>query len=121
MKMQNRISCRSGRFFTYARPSRMAPRPRRTGAGRSSPGFIRNSPSSTATKLNVFTANTGQMPTQAIISPAMAGPISRAPLNDALFSPTALLSRSSGTTSDTNACRAGASKPQSTPARVAVR
>ena len=64
----------------------------------------------TATKLSPFRRKAGPSPTAATSVPASAGPIARAPLNIAEFSPMTLV-RSSlpSTISTVNACRAGRS------------
>ena len=59
-------------------------------------------------------------PSQAMNPPASAGPIMRARLNDAEFSPTALGSWSCPTISFTNACRAGASNAVPMPNTKAI-
>ena len=59
--------------------------------------------------------NTQPVPTATITRPATAGPIMRAPLNEAAFSATALDAFSRATRSDTNACRAGLSNAETTP------
>ena len=59
--------------------------------------------------------NAGAIPTTAISTPATAGPMTRALLKLALFSPTALATRSGPTISLTNACLAGMSKAVTQP------
>jgi hypothetical protein len=63
--------------------------------------------------------NTQPVPTRAISRPATAGPIIRAPLNEAEFSASALESRSSPTISDTKDWRAGASNALAQPSSSA--
>ncbi len=57
----------------------------------------------------------GAIPTTAISTPATAGPTTRAVLKLALFSPTALATRSGPTISVTNDCLAGMSKAVTQP------
>ena len=70
---------------------------------------------STATNVTVLMKKAGAMPTPAMSRPAAPGPSSRAKLNDAEFSPTALGMSSLPTISETNACRAGLSAAVITP------
>jgi hypothetical protein len=51
---------------------------------------IRHKDSGTAAKLAALRRKTGPVPIQAMSTPAMAGPVSRAVLNDAEFRDTAL-------------------------------
>jgi hypothetical protein len=62
-----------------------------------------------------LTANTQPVPTLAMSRLARAGPISRVDWNTAAFRAIAARSRLGGTTSATNACRAGASKAKIRP------
>ena len=59
--------------------------------------------------------NTGPAPMTAVSTPATAGPIMRAPLNEAEFRLTAFGSSFSPTSSETKACRAGLSRVVSMP------
>ena len=79
-----------------------------------------NSETRTAAKLAAFSRNTGPVPTQAMSTPAMAGPVSLAVLKDAEFSATALEMLSWPTSSDTKACRAGASTALAIPRQKAA-
>ena len=63
----------------------------------------------TKTKVTVLSSSAGPTPHSAMTTPARPGPMRRPRLNDAEFSETALVSLSSGTISETNACRAGLS------------
>lgn len=74
----------------------------------------------TATKLAALRMNTGPVPIQAMSTPAMAGPVRRALLNDAELSATALESLSGPTSSDTKAWRAGASIAAARPSAAAA-
>ena len=58
---------------------------------------------------------TSPPPNAAISRPASAGPMMRAVLKLAEFSPTALVRSSGPTISETKDCRAGASKAEATP------
>ncbi len=75
----------------------------------------------TAAKLAALIRNTGPVPTQAISKPAMAGPVSRAVLNEAEFNATALEMLSCPTSSETNAWRDGASMAPAIPRQRAAR
>ena len=59
-------------------------------------------------------------PRAPIISPARAGPMMRAVLNVAELRPTAFVSSSGPTISETNDCRAGASNAEPIPNRNAI-
>jgi len=72
-------------------------------------GSIANSPAMTATKLIALLRNTQPVPTNVIITPATAGPTTRARLNVIELSATALVTCSEPTISPTNDCRIGAS------------
>ena len=63
--------------------------------------------------------NTHPVPTVAMRTPATAGPINRAALNDVEFSATALERSASPTRSDTNVWRAGESNAVTHPSRNA--
>ena len=62
-----------------------------------------------------MTANTQPVPTLTMSRLAMAGPISRVAWNTAAVSEIAARSRSAGTTSVTNDCRAGTSNAKIIP------
>ena len=62
-----------------------------------------------ARKLSAFSSSVGATPSAPIITPAAAGPASRAPLNEVELSPTALGNCWAETISLTKACRAGLS------------
>ncbi len=87
--------------------------------GSSSEARIATSATIVAPKLTPLMMNTQPGPTPAISRPARPGPISRAPVNDALLSPTAFGRPSGGTSCATNVCRAGASNALATPRRRA--
>ena len=72
-------------------------------------------------KLMPLISNAGPTPHQAMVRPATAGPTRRAAWNEVVFSPTALGISFSGTISGANDCRAGPSKAEATPSRVASR
>ncbi len=111
---------RSGCFQTYTKPSTRLPRVRAVRwLCRSSPRRTRRSEPSTATNESALRRNTHPVPTAAMSTPAMAGPMRRAALNDVELRPTALDRSSSGTISDTNACRTGASNAVTHPRRKA--
>jgi len=78
-------------------------------AGLSSSGFISRRAIITAANDAVLMKNAGAIPTKAMSRPAVPGPSSRAKLNDAELSPTAFGMSASGTSSETNDCRAGLS------------
>jgi hypothetical protein len=69
----------------------------------------------------VLRKNTGPVSRAAITRPATPGPMSRAALKDALLRPTALLSDSCGTISETKVWRAGLSSAAATPCTNASR
>ena len=75
----------------------------------------------TAAKLAALSRKTGPVPTQAMSTPAMAGPVSRAVLKDAEFRDTALATVSCPTSSETKAWRAGASMALASPRHRAAR
>src|SRR6266545_5996683 len=110
----------SGRRHRYRIPSRIMPLSRPAGVGEySSCGRIRHSDSSTAEYVSPLTMITGPVPNQWISRPARPGPISRAALNEAEFSPTAFGRSSRPTISTTNDWRVGASNAVPTPNRKA--
>ncbi len=69
----------------------------------------------TAPKLAALIRKAGPVPSKAMTRPATPGPASRARLKEALFRATALGRSSAGTSSETNAWRAGASNALATP------
>ena len=73
----------------------------------------------TGRKLAALMTSDGPTPQRAIRTPASAGPTRRAPLKDALFSPTALGRSSGPTISDANACRVGLSTAEIAPSMSA--
>jgi len=75
----------------------------------------------TATKLSASNRNAAAMPTVAMTMPPMAGPITRAPLNIAEFSATALMRSSRPTISMPNDWRTGMSTAFATPRASAMR
>jgi len=72
-----------------------------------------------AAKLRPLMMKTQPGPTPAMSRPARPGPISRAPVKDALLRPTAFGRPSGGTNWATKVCRAGASKALATPSASA--
>ena len=84
-------------------------------------GTMRRKPSehSTARNERALIRNTHPVPTPAIRTPAMAGPIMRAALNDVEFSATAFGRSPSPTSSATKVCRAGESNAAAQPSRNA--
>ena len=110
------MSCR---LHAYARPSRTRGRPGWRVGGRRSPTRIASSATITARNEIAFTKNTHDGPTDAISTPAIAGPVIRAEFATALLSATALASLSRPTISSTNAWRAGSSTTVTSPSAIA--
>jgi hypothetical protein len=75
----------------------------------------------TAAKLTALMRKTGPVPNQWMSRPAMPGPMSRPAWNEALLRPTAFGRSSVDTSSETNACRAGASTALTVPSSSASR
>ena len=97
-------------------PSRICPFSRATGVlGWNCSVRILAREKITAPKLAALTRNAGAVPSPAMTRPATPGPASRARLNEALFSATALGRSPAGTSSETNAWRAGASNALAMP------
>jgi hypothetical protein len=106
----------SGRFQTYRKPASSWPRSREAlGCFRSC--FVRSSvmANTVKPKVTALIRNTHPAPTATVSRPATAGPIRRAPLKEAELSATAFERLSSGTSSETKVCRAGASIAATTP------
>ena len=97
-------------------PSRICPRARRArGAGRNLAASISTIAQIIAANVRVLIMKTHPVPTAATSTPATAGPINRAELNDVEFRATALDTWVSGTISETNVCRTGASNVATIP------
>ena len=113
------VTMRSGRRETYRNPSASREAPDVPARGSSSCGRISRSATTIPKKVTALTRKTQPVPTATMTRPATAGPIIRAPLKDAAFSATAFDAFSRVTTSETNACRAGLSKADTTPSASA--
>ena len=72
------------------------------------------------TNASAFRKKPGESPTRAMRMPAMAGPMIRAPLNAAEFSPTALVTCARPTSSITSDWRAGWSIELMIPHKTAI-
>jgi len=120
MKIITRIVLRSLRFQTYRKPSARLPHSFFT-AGSRCAITSRIEPIATRTGRNdaALTRKTQPVPIFAMSTPAIAGPIMRAELNEVEFSATAFPRSFSPTRSPTNACRTGASKAVTQPRRNA--
>ena len=81
----------------------------------SSPTRSRHSEQSTATNEAALSMNTHPLPMAAMSTPATAGPIRRAALNEVELSATAFERSASPTSSETNVWRAGASNAAAQP------
>jgi hypothetical protein len=115
-KIMQSTTMMSGRVRTYRKPATICPfpRPARTRSA-SCAGSTKRSATRTARNDPALMTNTQPEPIAAMSTPATAGPIRRAALNDAEFRATAFETSSPCTTSETKACRIGASNAATMP------